>query len=116
MGGIGGSIDPNFTESAMEIDYIRVYQNITPTSISEEMGLEKLISLYPNPTNSSFQIIGLADENVSVEIFNLLGKIVFQQNQILANTPINIDFLQEGYYSVIVKSQNKTFTKKLIKY
>jgi len=116
MGGIGGSIDPNFTESAMEIDYIRVYQNITPTSISEEMGLEKLISLYPNPTNSSFQIIGLADENVSVEIFDLLGKIVFQQNQILANTPINIDFLQEGYYSVIVKSQNKTFIKKLIKY
>lgn len=117
MGGIGGAIDPNFTESTMEIDYVRVYQNIsTPTSTSEKVRLEKLISLYPNPTNSSFQVIGLADEKISVEIFDLLGKVVFQQNQIVANTPININFLQEGYYSVILKSENKTFTKKLIKY
>jgi len=27
MGGIGGAIDPGFTESTMEIDYVRIYQN-----------------------------------------------------------------------------------------
>ena len=28
MGGsLGGDIDPNFTQSSMEIDYVRVYQN-----------------------------------------------------------------------------------------
>ncbi|MEQ8925890.1 MAG: family 16 glycosylhydrolase [Fulvivirga sp.] len=27
MGGIGGAIDPGFTESTMEIDYVRVFQN-----------------------------------------------------------------------------------------
>jgi beta-glucanase (GH16 family) len=30
MGGIAGPIDPSFTQTAMDIDYIRVYQNITP--------------------------------------------------------------------------------------
>ncbi len=30
MGGIAGPIDPNFTQTAMDIDYIRVYQNTTP--------------------------------------------------------------------------------------
>nr|WP_315149903.1 family 16 glycosylhydrolase [uncultured Flavobacterium sp.] len=30
MGGIAGPIDPSFTQTAMEIDYIRVYQNTTP--------------------------------------------------------------------------------------
>ncbi len=31
MGGIGGAIDPAFTESTMEIDYVRVYQKeVTP--------------------------------------------------------------------------------------
>lgn len=31
MGGVGGTIDPAFTESSMEIDYVRVYQKgVTP--------------------------------------------------------------------------------------
>ena len=30
MGGIAGPIDPGFTQTAMDIDYIRVYQNTTP--------------------------------------------------------------------------------------
>ncbi len=31
MGGtLGGSIDPNFTESAMEVDYVRVYEETVP--------------------------------------------------------------------------------------
>jgi len=30
MGGIAGPIDANFTQTAMDIDYIRVYQNTTP--------------------------------------------------------------------------------------
>ncbi len=30
MGGIGGAIDPAFTESSMEIDYVRVYQKGVP--------------------------------------------------------------------------------------
>lgn len=30
MGGIAGPIDPNFTQTTMDIDYIRVYQNTTP--------------------------------------------------------------------------------------
>jgi beta-glucanase (GH16 family) len=30
MGGIAGPIDANFTQTAMDIDYVRVYQNTTP--------------------------------------------------------------------------------------
>lgn len=30
MGGIAGPIDPSFSQTAMDIDYIRVYQNTTP--------------------------------------------------------------------------------------
>jgi len=30
MGGIAGTIDPSFTQTTMDIDYIRVYQNTTP--------------------------------------------------------------------------------------
>ncbi|MDZ7646737.1 MAG: family 16 glycosylhydrolase [Cytophagales bacterium] len=35
MGGGGGAIDPAFTQSSMEVDYVRVYQKgVTPTTIS----------------------------------------------------------------------------------
>ncbi|QBN18061.1 family 16 glycosylhydrolase [Flavobacterium nackdongense] len=30
MGGVAGPIDPSFTQTAMDIDYVRVYQNTTP--------------------------------------------------------------------------------------
>ena len=30
MGGVAGPIDPSFSQTAMDIDYIRVYQNTTP--------------------------------------------------------------------------------------
>jgi beta-glucanase (GH16 family) len=30
MGGVAGAIDPNFSQTAMIIDYVRVYQNTTP--------------------------------------------------------------------------------------
>jgi len=30
MGGVAGPIDPGFTQTAMDIDYVRVYQNTTP--------------------------------------------------------------------------------------
>ncbi len=36
MGGVGGEIDPNFTESSMEIDYVRVYQKEDTTSPAED--------------------------------------------------------------------------------
>jgi beta-glucanase (GH16 family) len=42
------SIDPNFTESAMEIDYVRVYQENT-LSTNDEIAADPL-KVYPNPT------------------------------------------------------------------
>ena len=43
MGGVAGTIDPNFTQAAMVIDYVRVYQNTTldiqkPTNFTATLG------------------------------------------------------------------------------
>lgn len=45
------------------------------------------ITIYPNPSNGIFNIV--SQENVSIEIYNLLGKLVF--NQPLANGTNSID-------------------------
>lgn len=36
MGGISGTIDANFTQTSMVIDYVRVYQNATPDTKSSD--------------------------------------------------------------------------------
>lgn len=43
MGGVAGTIDPNYTQSTMEVDYVRVYQNTTvdtapPTNFTAVIG------------------------------------------------------------------------------
>jgi hypothetical protein len=52
------------------------------------------------------------DNLESIEIFNLLGQIM----QTAENTnTVNIENLETGTYLVKLKSQNKTYTAKLIK-
>ncbi len=59
MGGIGGSIDPAFTESAMEIDYVRVYQK---ESESEETATEPVVAA-PTPTPDASNVISIFSDS-----------------------------------------------------
>ncbi|MGL1886144.1 MAG: glycoside hydrolase family 16 protein [Reichenbachiella sp.] len=43
MGGIGGTIDPAFTESTMEIDYVRVYQKESDQEVATGTSLSDLL-------------------------------------------------------------------------
>ena len=70
MGGIY-PIDPNFVESQMEIDYVRVYQNIT--SIAEKETSVK-VNVYPNPA-SEFMVINVSEEGV-FHLYDITGKEV----------------------------------------
>lgn len=67
--------------------------------------------LYPNPATD---IINVKTElsKFEIEIFNLLGQIVIKSSN---DKEINISNLTEGAYLVRISSNNKTFTKKIIK-
>jgi beta-glucanase (GH16 family) len=59
MGGIAGTINPTYTESAMVIDYVRVYQNVQvdsqiPTNFTATVG---------NVTSSSVELLLNATDN-----------------------------------------------------
>ena len=60
MGGIAGTIPPNFTQASMEIDYVRVYQNTivdteAPTNFTASVGAvtSSTIELLLNATDNS---------------------------------------------------------------
>ena len=67
MGGVAGTIDPNFTQSSMLIDYVRVYQNTTPdtqppTNFTATVGtvtgssVELLLDSIDNSGNITFNV------------------------------------------------------------
>ncbi|AMC12135.1 hypothetical protein Lupro_00460 [Lutibacter profundi] len=73
-------------------------------------------TLFPNPTNSSINFKFPRNiEKIEVNIYNLLGKKVFQKN-IQQNAPVvDVSYLSSGIYLVQIKGDNKIETLKLIK-
>ncbi len=84
------------------------YSNVVVLTVNGKVGL----SIYPNPVkeNLSLQIQNLKDENVTVQIVDILGKVIKQQQVQLyvgANTAnINVAELGRGNYLVIVKGES----------
>ena len=69
------------------------------------------IEMFPNPTENAIRFKGLID-NSSIEIFDILGKSVYQ-NEII-NTKAIVLNLKSGHYVVKISSGHKSENKKLI--
>ena len=69
-------------------------------------------SLSPNPNTGSFSINGL--QGYDIEIYNLVGQIVFTKSKIQNNSEI-ITELKKGIYLVkIINNEGKTATQKMV--
>ena len=67
MGGISGNIPSNFTQAVMQIDYVRVYQNVTvdnqnPTNFTAAVG---------TVTGSTVQLLLNADDNSGNMVYTI---------------------------------------------
>lgn len=90
--------------------------NVYDASLSlNEFDLNNL-SLYPNPANKEINLVWNKSDEVSIRIYNSLGKLMYySKNQNLLN-PHKIDISQfsSGLYFVKVNNDNGVVTKKLI--
>jgi sugar lactone lactonase YvrE len=69
--------------------------------------------LYPNPTSGTFTIETPNTTITSVNIYDMLGKIVFMENtNAVFNYTCN-SMLKQGLYLVVVVTENGSFTKRL---
>ncbi|MHB0756739.1 T9SS type A sorting domain-containing protein [Polaribacter sp. M15] len=83
----------------------------TTASVKDQQQLDFVLS--PNPANDFIKIS--SEENINkVEIYNLLGKLVFKQNM-TANKQINIADLSDGVYIIKASNSKAVGTYKLIK-
>ncbi len=111
------SINPNFTQSSMDIDYVRVYQE-SAVSIHEEKA--PLLNSYPNPFKDQivlqFDQHDLASLNVSLYAAN--GQQVKRFTQHVSGNTVMLDELDQlpsGLYLLMYTLADKLYTVKLMK-
>jgi beta-glucanase (GH16 family) len=98
----------NFTESAMEIDYVRVYQS-NPLSISENIFND--IKVYPNPASAEINISSQLNID-KVELYDITGKLIL--SKLKSQNTINVNNIKSGLYMLKIYSGDKSSTKKVI--
>ena len=99
------NLNVKFTDK--DCDYVSQDLNVLENN-------ENDIRIYPNPTNGNITI-ELAEENNTIDIYDNIGKRInsFQTDNKLMS--IDISEYPAGLYLVVIKNNNKTIFKKIIK-
>lgn len=115
-------IASTFTSSAMEIDYIRIYEEgeeeEEPTVLANQ---EKMIPMaYPIPFTDrlNIQLTDIAKQNVLLRIYSNKGKLVrTYETEIINNNLIleNLHILSEGLYFINFEINNQPYSLKVLK-
>ena len=98
MGGIAGAIDPNFSQTAMVIDYVRVYQNTTPdtqkptnftASVGQITGSTVALLLNANDDSGNVTYNVTYGTNGTTSAFSLSGA---QKSLVISGLSPNTDY------------------------
>jgi beta-glucanase (GH16 family) len=112
------SIVPNFTESAMEVDYIRVYQS-SPVA-TNEVKISEPLAYFPNPIEDRLNVV-LEEEKpqtVTISIFSIDGKLVRQEQANVDSNRVVVDHwagITAGVYVVAFETEDKSYKFKVVK-
>lgn len=98
--------------------YNAIAGQFSTTALANDDFLQNQFSLYPNPSNGSFTIEFKEMVNsFSVEVFDITGKTIYENNYDQAANPIQVVQLDKpsiGIYFVNIKSDKGLVTKKLV--
>ncbi len=107
-------IDPVFTESEMEIDYVRVYQESILSNETSDIGLADIE--FASPSRDSLQI-KIPEEKIgtTVTIYSPNGKFVATYTLYDELTTLDLSSKASGLYMLKIVTKEGTFYKKAIK-
>jgi beta-glucanase (GH16 family) len=111
-------IAPNFTQSAMEIDYVRVYQESPVSSSVDKTDVDN--KYYPNPVDDALNITieEVSDKEVNITIHSIDGQVLKSDSYPIQNNRIsiqNLNYLPKGIYLVTYNLNQKFYSFKMIK-
>ena len=110
MGGYSGSIDSNFTQASMIVDYVRVYQE-APLSVGSNLNLDRTLRVFPNPTTEKIHLS--AKKTLSkIILYDVYGKHILKKEN--DTETLDVSRLNSGVYFLEVYSDSEKAIKKLI--
>ena len=89
---------------------VPVSLTITDVSVNEHNQIE--VKVYPNPATNFVQVS--SDQIQRVEIYNMMGQLVFEQNYNESHIVIPTSSIAPGTYAVKVTASNGTITKQVV--
>jgi beta-glucanase (GH16 family) len=111
---IESNIDPNFNESTMQIDYVKVYQESNLGN--EEVTPEQRLNISPNPTKNYVNVIkDNVNANQNLKIYTIQGLLVEEQELKDKSTQIDMSDWSSGIYLFKQISGKTNETYKIIK-
>ncbi|WP_163517025.1 T9SS type A sorting domain-containing protein [Gelidibacter japonicus] len=107
-----GSMDDTF----IYIDDVLLNDSETPILGLNEARNNVFAKVYPNPTNSSWNFVSNESNKISsVQIIDILGKIVITENLFTNKAVVESHSLSKGIYFAKLKSGDSVQTFKIIK-
>ena len=104
----------SFTESALEIDYIRVFQD--PTLSVADQDLDTKIQLSPNPVIDTLSLqVAPTIIGAKATIYTITGQKVYTATIESGNTLVDVSGYTKGVYFVTIKTGQTSFTRRVIK-
>ena len=80
-------------------------------AINKSIEQDSQLSLYPNPNNGIFNIVGLEIES-TVKVTNSLGELIYFEKS--ASQKLNLNYLNKGIYFVHINNSRTSTSKKII--
>ncbi|MBC7693957.1 MAG: T9SS type A sorting domain-containing protein [Burkholderiales bacterium] len=107
FGGVGTNMDINASKEIWR--FFSKYNLASLTSVDENETFSKSLTLYPNPANSILNFKSENESNFSIEITDILGKIVLSELNITHS--VSIASFTTGIYFVSVKTDRGAVAK-----
>ena len=90
------------------------YNQCGVTSTAIELNGPNRINIYPNPASDKIYISNLKEDNISMKVHDIKGRLVFE-NKISNKEYLNISKLSKGIYQIKFEASDWSETRKLIK-
>lgn len=112
------AVEPAFTESAMEIDYIRIYQSSNTTGIEQHDA--HVLTAYPNPIGDmlQFELPSIPERSISIQVYDHQGKVVRSDSVNPSGRMVSVrelDSLPAGNYLARIEVGEQRYTLRFLK-
>ena len=89
---------------------------VNPVSIIEPVIDNDSFNIYPNPATDFFSINNASNQPYNLTIYNSIGQLLFEETSITNNSKkINITNFNSNLLFIKIKTENNSFTYKLLK-